>query len=391
MDKVDEAQFGEVVDSLYASALGEQTWVLSLEKVRALFSARSAQLFTGRSKNGLLDFPFSVRAFNADAPHIDSGDLHTENWNGLELAIDPRMSYAASKPRGAIYFDHQFISDDEIARHPFYQEILAKFGGKYHLGTNLHVETDQIVAMTLNWNGAQGHATKAESDLLSRLVPHVQRSYKVSISLKDANAEKDTLLGLLTQTSTGVAVLDRLGRVLDMNHKLEEFIADRDGVSFSNHHISFTGDRTRSHIDGLIGSALNRFGIEPKAIRDEFISRPSGQHPYIVNLIPVQAGTPWYRGNAALVLTIIDPARRSSLSQRLIQRYFMLSPAEALVAIEISNGLSIEELAMKNGVASSTIRSQLKSVFEKTDTHRQNELASLISKLPGASAVRDGD
>lgn len=67
-----------------------------------------------------------------------------------------------------------------------------------------------------------------------------------------------------------------------------------------------------------------------------------------------------------------------------------MTEAEAKIAIGIGNGLSVEELALKNGITVLTVRSQLKSVFAKTDTHRQNELASLIGQLPRSRSSDDG-
>ena len=60
---------------------------------------------------------------------------------------------------------------------------------------------------------------------------------------------------------------------------------------------------------------------------------------------------------------------------------FALTPAEARVASMIAAGSSPEEIAEELSLARETVRNQIKAIFAKTDTHRQNELAALIGRL----------
>lgn len=67
------------------------------------------------------------------------------------------------------------------------------------------------------------------------------------------------------------------------------------------------------------------------------------------------------------------------ISKASLHSRFMLTPAEVQVALGIAEGKSLAAIAKMRGVAISTVRGQLKSVFVKTGTHRQAELvASLV-------------
>ena len=61
---------------------------------------------------------------------------------------------------------------------------------------------------------------------------------------------------------------------------------------------------------------------------------------------------------------------------------FDLTPAEARVARGVAEGLDLDALARARGVSVQTVRAQLKAVFRKTGTSRQNELAARILKSP---------
>ena len=60
---------------------------------------------------------------------------------------------------------------------------------------------------------------------------------------------------------------------------------------------------------------------------------------------------------------------------------FHLTPAEVRIALGIARGESLATIAIANGTSVETVRTQLKSVFNKTGTHRQAELAVLIGRL----------
>jgi DNA-binding CsgD family transcriptional regulator len=49
-------------------------------------------------------------------------------------------------------------------------------------------------------------------------------------------------------------------------------------------------------------------------------------------------------------------------------------------------GASVQEAADRLGLATDTVRKQLKSIFQKTDTRRQSDLIRhvLLSTLPGS-------
>jgi DNA-binding CsgD family transcriptional regulator len=61
--------------------------------------------------------------------------------------------------------------------------------------------------------------------------------------------------------------------------------------------------------------------------------------------------------------------------------------------VEIANALlsgrTVDQIAEQRGVTSGTLRVQLKTIFQKTDTRRQSDLLKLLLSLP-ASPPRTG-
>lgn len=69
------------------------------------------------------------------------------------------------------------------------------------------------------------------------------------------------------------------------------------------------------------------------------------------------------------------------ISQASLRSRFVLTPAEAQIALGIAEGKTLAAIAEMRNVAVSTARGQLKSVFAKTGTHRQAELVALLARL----------
>lgn len=76
---------------------------------------------------------------------------------------------------------------------------------------------------------------------------------------------------------------------------------------------------------------------------------------------------------------ITEPAKPASSD--IFMAAFGLTAAEAAVAAKVASGNSVEQIAAQRGVAVSTLRSQLHSIFRKTGTSRQAELAGLAAAL----------
>jgi DNA-binding CsgD family transcriptional regulator len=82
---------------------------------------------------------------------------------------------------------------------------------------------------------------------------------------------------------------------------------------------------------------------------------------------------------ALLTLNALGP--KPGPPAAILAKTFRLTPAEAKVASVIARGASPEIAARELNISRETARNQLKSVFAKTDTHRQSELVALILQV----------
>jgi DNA-binding CsgD family transcriptional regulator len=80
---------------------------------------------------------------------------------------------------------------------------------------------------------------------------------------------------------------------------------------------------------------------------------------------------------------ITDPDNDLGPTADLLRTLYGLTARESAVAVRAARGEGVERLAQTLKMAPNTARSHLRKVFDKTDTHRQAELAWLLARLSG--------
>ena len=91
------------------------------------------------------------------------------------------------------------------------------------------------------------------------------------------------------------------------------------------------------------------------------------------------ARLPMQEVRAFLTLNALGP--KPGPPAAILAKTFRLTPAEAKLACVIARGASPEIAAGELKISRETARNQLKSVFAKTDTHRQSELVALLLQV----------
>lgn len=177
------------------------------------------------------------------------------------------------------------------------------------------------------------------------------------------------LLDLLDRMGHGGLLLDVNGHVSALNPTARRLLCE---------HFPESGAPSwaRQALQSLLKLELSeRFTME----QETWVAVPRpGQRHLMLHAVPLQQ----FNGfGPHTVLTLIDLDGAPKHNIEAIQKIFGVTPAEARIAVEIACGLSVDEIAQASGVAANTVRKQLASVFSKTRTHRQTELACLLARV----------
>ena len=82
---------------------------------------------------------------------------------------------------------------------------------------------------------------------------------------------------------------------------------------------------------------------------------------------------------------VTDPERISVAGEDTLRMLFGLTGAEATLTRLLAEGVTLVEAGDRLGVGRETVRKRLKTIFAKTNTHRQAELVRLV--LSGTPSI----
>ncbi|MGI3164660.1 response regulator [Pseudooceanicola sp. 200-1SW] len=192
----------------------------------------------------------------------------------------------------------------------------------------------------------------------------------------------------LDRLAQGIVLLDGRGRVLHANAAAQLVCVAGSGLRLDQ---ELRAEVEPAHLRQVLRDTLE--GEAPLAgVAPVPLQRPDrGQGPILLlsRLRPEaqvirsdEGGTGAEEaGGPALMVLIVDPARRVAPDPDLLRQALGLTPTEARISSLLASGLRSDAIAETLGVSPATVASHLKSVFAKTETHRQTDLVALLLSL----------
>ncbi|MGT2467066.1 helix-turn-helix transcriptional regulator [Mesorhizobium atlanticum] len=113
------------------------------------------------------------------------------------------------------------------------------------------------------------------------------------------------------------------------------------------------------------------------------VIRSGGDRPVVISEEGVV--TP----DGSIIVALLDRQPRTGPNPETLRKMFGLTGAETQLALRLASGDAPLEIAERNRLSRTTIRTQLASLFAKTETRRQAELVALLGRDLGA-AVEPG-
>lgn len=113
------------------------------------------------------------------------------------------------------------------------------------------------------------------------------------------------------------------------------------------------------------------------------LKRSSGRAGYMLQVSALPKVNEFGSGpqQPCAIAFLSHPARPPLVDEAILRRLYGLTPAECRLATAICAGETIVTAAVQAGVSENTVRSQLKSIFDKTGTRRQAQLIKLLMSL----------
>jgi DNA-binding CsgD family transcriptional regulator len=372
-------QFSSLVADIYDAALDPAQWDQTLRHVCSV---------TGGNNSALVLYDREKRR----RPHIIAANfdpLQNRRYDEYFSRIDPLAPILERSPPGVIVTARSATEESQRCGE-FYNDWARPNETGDTVFVNITAGDEGVCTFMI------GHAWRAEPfpspevlRLAGLLAPHLERALHVQMDFGDLSLIHASGLDLIDRWRHGCVLISSTGAVLYANRAANEIAASQDGLALRARGLEAEIPREDAALQRLIQQARTDSGQAPRSGSRVAISRNSARQPYVIQVLPVRTHCV-YAGSgavAALVL-IIDHGCEAQLAPADLRNIYDLTEAEARVALLVLKGHGLQFAADKLGVGLSTVRVHLQRVFEKTQTHRQAELAKLLVELEATFTFR---
>ena len=219
--------------------------------------------------------------------------------------------------------------------------------------------------------------------LLCRLGPHLRRSIDTNWTIARRAQRTSISEAVLSHLPSAVVVCRADGQVVFVNAAAKRLLSRADGITSRDGYIGQPTFERQRRLHKLIAETCRAGARHIDAL---VVSRPSKRRTMTL-IVRALTGAPsggnaQACGHALMVVAENDIAL--GCAGDLLQHSFGLTRAEVRLMDAMLYGGSLPDIALKLGVSHSTVRTQMRSLFDKTGTHRQNELIKLILRVHAA-------
>jgi len=362
--------YSELLATLHAAPLDDEHWQQFLmqicdytESVYGIFTSNDSTLERRiLAHSGMPQFAEAHRTYNQSYRHRD-----------------PFRERFLRSPRVGVIEGNELCPHRELVETDLYREFLCplKLAHSTFMVLSMSPRKYELISM---WRGAGRPQLDHDAKELLRLVmPHIQTSLQVRQVLGAAERRAQNAEALLDSSATASILLDEHGYVVFTNKAAQAMLEDADGLRVYADQIAPTDASSRMALRSLILAAAAPNQQDPGGAIA--LERKSGKRALQVLVTPFRP-TQTRRSTARVLVLVSDPELKVNFPDEILRSLYDFTPAETEIANGLLTGFSLEEIAVLRKVSVATVRSQMKSVFGKTDTQRQADLVRLLASLP---------
>ena len=366
----------EAIRALYDAALDESLWARALEALAAATGSQAATFW-------VLDSSDQPRLPTLDTFNFETNFIAEYHNHGM-IPLDPTVQYLVAHPDAPIVHDGLVITEREKDRHVYYDWHGRHSDTRFRMVGQSHPAPQVHAGVALHRARRVGRYEPIDIEQFEQLRQHLARALTIAVRLGTLGTLERCTTELLDRNPAAIVLLDEARKVVYVNRSGSELDAQGDGIRINgtgvralhapdNARLQAAIDRAMPRQDGAASAGVMRVG------------RPSGGRGYGVFVTPLTRDYPALSAiRPAVCVMIIDPDRqRPPLTSRL-RVLFGLTEAEARLADLLAAGEDLRAAASKIGITYGTARVRLAEIFQKTNTHRQPELVSLLLAVAAA-------
>ncbi|MDO8465155.1 MAG: helix-turn-helix transcriptional regulator [Gallionella sp.] len=365
-------QIAPLLPAIYEAATNPARWPDAFAQIVSLLGGHCGLIFshqaTPEQRGVWVPYRITAEDFRPYVERYHAYDVWMQRGHELGVFVP-----------GNVVTGDDLLPRKEFLASVFYREFLAFADihdlccGVLHDGSEpdipiVHIAIYRPLAMPLF-----GETEKA---LLAALIPHLREATRIGFRIGALEQRAGMMQAAVETISPPLLLLDKQGTVVFSNDKAKEFLAMNDMLRVEGGRLIVNSGQ-QARLDALLKDFRTKetlFGI----------TRPSEKHNIWLIRIPVppEENTPPDARRPAIALMIHDSASFEKIDLNGFAKVHNLTPAETRIMNLLLEHASLPPIAQELNVSLHTVRSQLRTVREKTGARRQAELVRMLMSWP---------
>ncbi|ESQ91528.1 hypothetical protein ABAC460_05965 [Asticcacaulis sp. AC460] len=364
---ISEAAVAATIESFQSAALGG-SWMSALENLAAATHSHAGQLI-GLGDNAAVPFNWlSGLPPQAIPEFVLAG--------GGDVRVNSRVRIGSRAAELQVLNEDAFTTAEDCRRNPDFGAWIKTYEVEITCLSPLLRQDDMLVGMAVGRSESLGLYDDEEKRAYAAIAAHARAAVRTQMAIEGQSL--GLVHSLLDAMAAAAFVCDASGRIRAMSPRGEALLAAGRWLKVARGRLTTRNDAYGRRFDYALASVSGMDLTAPHRPPDAMVLRDDTGGDYLHLEFTAIPGEHRRFGLSAMVIarTMRHEIRRTA---ELARQLFNLTPAEAMVAAHLAAGRGPQSIADETGKSIGTIRTQIRSIFDKAGVQSQLELVAALT------------
>lgn len=366
------ARLSAVIGDLYDAALDPSLWGVVLGEARDFVGGSAAAIF---AKNAAAT---SITVFHHDGgiePHYMQ--LYYERYMALDPSNTAHFFSGIGEPLSTVdYIDYAEFLETRV-----YKEWVRPQGLVDFVSVAIEKSMTSAALFGIFRHERDGMVDEDSKRRMRLIAPHIRRAVLIGKAIDLKTAQTASFADALDGLSAAMFMVQANGRIVHANAAGHAMLASSGFLYAAADRLTVRDVRTHHALMEVLAAAGTGDGaVGARGVALPLATRDGGA--YLAHVLPLTSGARKKAGTAYAAAAAIF-VRKAELelpsTPEIIARHYRLTPSELRVLLAVIEVGGVPEVAEALGVADTTVKTHLGSVYGKTGTSRQADLVKLVA------------
>jgi len=368
----DAETISALIADIYDAALEPEQWPRVLGLICDFVGGHGSTLFAHDSARPHATLFFNYRN---DPKYLQ---LYAEKY----IHMNPLMPAVTFHEVGRVFTVGDLVSDAELKATRFYSEFQQPQGIIDAMFVNLEKSGTSHMTMSLIASEQTGVFDAQKRQRLALLVPHVRRAVLIGHIIAGHDAEKAALASALSRVASAVFLVDAVGRIAFANERAVQMTEDGKMLRSEQGILAAVAPDANQVLREAFAAARNGdAAVGGDAVAISLTASTSER--WLAHVLPLTSGVRRQAGAAHSAVAAVF-VRKAGLDSRspleALAKIYKLTATEVRVLQGVVEIGGTRQIAEALGVAETTAKTHLQSLYAKIGVNRQVDLVKLVAE-----------